>query len=135
MISENLPNTFKSLKKFRALFDYTEFRCQSPSIFKYQGTLYSAYKASTTFEVFVACIPNGGICFVSDVYEGSISDHENFIKSKYAELLESGDLVIGNCGFTVHDVIEARQAYLNIAFFLMEEAVIRARRNPDLKNC
>ena len=40
IISENLPKTFRSLKNIRALFDCTEFRCQSPSNFEHQGNLY-----------------------------------------------------------------------------------------------
>lgn len=53
-----------------------------------------------------------------NVYEGAISDREIFIKSKFVDLLEPGDLVIGDRGFTVHDNVEAKQAHLNIPPFL-----------------
>lgn len=35
IISENLPKMFHSLKNIRALFDCTEFHCQSPSNFEH----------------------------------------------------------------------------------------------------
>lgn len=118
VISENLPKIFKSAKNIRALFDCSEFFCQSPQNFEHQGNLYSAYKAHTTFKVFVACTPNGSICFVSDVFEGSIFDREIFIQSQFADFLEPGDLVIGDRGFTVHDIVQAKKAHLNIPPFL-----------------
>lgn len=133
IISENLPKTFKSMKNIRALFDCTEFRCQSPSNFEHQGNLYSAYKAHTTFKVFVACTPNDSICFVSDVYEGSISDREIFIRSQFVEALEPGDLVIGDRGFTVHDIVEQKRAHLNIPPFLNGRSCLSQQEECETK--
>lgn len=117
-IAETLPKTFKSLKNIRVIVDCTEFQCQSPSNFEHQGNLYSSYKARTTYKALIGCTPNGGVCFVSDVYEGSISDREIFIKSNISDYLEPGDLVLADRGFTVHDIVESKQAYLNIPPFL-----------------
>lgn len=117
-IAETLPKIFRSIKNIRVIVDCAEFFCQSPSNFEHQGNLYSSYKAHTTFKVLIGCTPNGCISFVSDVFEGSISDPEIFKRSRIAELLQPGDVVLADRGFTVHDVVEAKQAHLNIPPFL-----------------
>ena len=66
----------------------------------------------------VDCTPNGCVSFVSDAYEGSISDPEIFKRSKIVNLLQPGDVVLADRGFTVHDLVEAKQAHLNIPPFL-----------------
>ncbi|XP_015179538.1 PREDICTED: uncharacterized protein LOC107068050 [Polistes dominula] len=117
-LSETLPKTLKFFKNITVIIDYTEFQCQSPSNFEHQGNLYSSYKARTTYKALIGCTPNGGVCFVSDLFEGSISDHEIFIKSNICDFLEPGDLVLADREFTVHDIVELKQAYLNIPPFL-----------------
>ncbi|XP_046484915.1 uncharacterized protein [Neodiprion pinetum] len=117
-IAETLPKIFRSIKNIRVIVDCAEFFCQSPTNFEHQGNLYSSYKAHTTFKVLIGCTPNGCISFVSDVFEGSISDPEIFKRSKIADLLQPGDVVLADRGFTVHDIVEAKQAHLNIPPFL-----------------
>ncbi|XP_044740315.1 uncharacterized protein LOC123301570 isoform X2 [Chrysoperla carnea] len=117
-IAETLPKIFRSIKNIRVIVDCVEFFCQSPSNFEHQGNLYSSYKAHTTFKVLIGCTPNGCLSFVSDAFEGSISDPEIFKRSKIADLLQPGDVVLADRGFTVHDVVEAKQAHLNIPPFL-----------------
>ncbi|XP_074105654.1 uncharacterized protein LOC141531636 [Cotesia typhae] len=132
-IAETLPKTFKSLKNIRVIVDCTEFQCQSPSNFEHQGNLYSSYKARTTYKALIGCTPNGGVCFVSDVYEGSISDREIFIKSNIADHLEPGDLVLADRGFTVHDIVESKQAYLNIPPFLNGRQRLSSQEEMETK--
>lgn len=117
-IAETLPKIFRSIKNIRVIVDCAEFFCQSPSNFEHQGNLYSSYKAHTTFKVLIGCTPNGCVSFVSDAFEGSISDPEIFKRSKIADLLQPGDVVLADRGFTVHDVVEAKRAHLNIPPFL-----------------
>ena len=117
-ISEHLPAIFKHYMNLRVIIDCTEFFCQSPKNFEHQGNLYSHYKAHTTFNVLIGITPNGAICFVSDVFEGAISDPEIFIKSGLLELLLPGDLVVADRGFTVHDELQSIGATLNIPPFL-----------------
>ncbi|XP_074106840.1 uncharacterized protein LOC141532408 [Cotesia typhae] len=118
---------------FPVIVDCTEFQCQSPSNFEHQGNLYSSYKARTTYKALIGCTPNGGVCFVSDVYEGSISDREIFIKSNIADHLEPGDLVLADRGFTVHDIVESKQAYLNIPPFLNGRQRLSSQEEMETK--
>ena len=43
--------------------------------YKAQGNIYSTYKSRPTAKVLVGVNPHGGAVFVSDAYEGSISDY------------------------------------------------------------
>lgn len=133
-IAETLPKIFRSLKNIRVIVDCAEFFCQSPSNFEHQGNLYSSYKAHTTFKVLIGCTPNGCISFVSDAFEGSISDREIFKRSKIADLLQPGDVVLADRGFTVHDLVEAKKAYLNIPPFLNGRDRLTAQEEILTKN-
>lgn len=133
VIAQTLPKVFKDLKNIRALLDCTEFFCQSPSNFEHQGNLYSSYKAHTTFKVLIACAPQGSISFVSDAYEGSISDREIVIQSKFVDLLDPGDLIIADRGFTIHDIVESKQAFLNIPPFLNGRDRLTAQEEIETK--
>ena len=61
-------------KNIRCIIDCTEVHVQSPGNFEAQGNQYYSYKGHTTYTFLVAIAPNGAILFVSDAYEGSISD-------------------------------------------------------------
>ena len=73
---QHLPKCFKKYKNIRCIIDCTEVHVQSPGNFEAQGNQYSSYKGHTTYKFLVAIAPNGAILFVSDAYEGSISDKE-----------------------------------------------------------
>lgn len=133
IIEKTLPKTFDNMKNIRVLLDCTEFFCESPSNFEHQGNLYSSYKAHTTYKVLVGCTPNGCICFVSDAYEGSISDREIVVKSKFVDCLDPGDLVLADRGFTIHDLVEAKKAHLNIPPFLSGRSNLTAQEEMQTK--
>ena len=42
--------------------------------FARQGNTFSSYKHTNTFKCLIAVTPNGGACFVSDLFEGDIDD-------------------------------------------------------------
>jgi len=56
--------------------------------------------------------------FVSDVYEGSISDRQIVKQSNFIEKLTIGDVVLGDRGFTIHDICATKGATLVIPPFL-----------------
>jgi len=64
-----------------AKVDCTEFRVQTSCNFARQGNTFSAYKHANAFKCPIAVTPNGGACFVSDLFEGDISDVEIFEES------------------------------------------------------
>ena len=66
----------------------------------------------------IAVAPNGAATFVSDLYEGSISDKDIFARCGILDYINPGDLIIADRGFTVQDLLNQRQADLNIPAFL-----------------
>jgi hypothetical protein len=118
LIREHLPATFRSFKNVRVIIDCFEIFVQSSSDFAEQGNMYSSYKNHTTLKCLVGIAPTGAITFLSDVYEGSKSDRDIVISSKFAEILEPGDLVIADRGFLIKDILQKNKVELNIPPFL-----------------
>lgn len=64
------------------------------------------------------CNPQGGGCFVSDLFEGDINDVQIFKESGLVKHLKPFDLVLADCGFTVRELLNPLQVELNIPSFL-----------------
>ena len=117
-VKRNLPKCFKKFKNIRTIIDCTEIFVQQAGDFGRQGNLYSSYKGRSTLKVLVGIAPNGGIMYVSDVFEGSISDREIVKQSGFLDKLDKGDLVMADRGFTIQDLLLKKQVELNIPPFL-----------------
>ena len=75
---DTLPNLFRTFKNIRASVDCTKFKCEMPRNYSQQRNLYSSYKSDCTMKCPIAVNPNGAACFISDLFEGSISDVDIF---------------------------------------------------------
>ena len=73
-----LPNVFRPFKNTCASIDCTKFKSEMPRNYSQQDNLYSSYKNNCTMKCLIAANPNGAACFVSDLFEGSISDVDIF---------------------------------------------------------
>lgn len=62
----------------------------------------------------IAITPSGAVSFISDLFGGSISDKDLTASSGLLDLLESGDSVMADKGFTIADLLESRGVTLNI---------------------
>lgn len=65
----------------------------------------------------VGISPAGVISFVSDDWGGKISDRQIVIDSGLLELLEPGDNVMADKGFTIRDLLRDKGCTLNIPPF------------------
>ena len=115
---ENLPKVFRPFRNIRCVIDCTEFSCESPLNYAHQGNLYSSYKHHTTLKALIAVAPNGAACFISDMYEGSIDDVEITKKSGFLDYIQPGDLILGDRGFTIQELLHRKQAQIKIPAFL-----------------
>lgn len=114
----NLPRGFKTFKNILYTIDCTEFFVQMPRDFGRQGNLYSSYKNRHTYKCLIGVAPNGAVVYVSDLFEGSIGDRPIVEESGFLNYINPGDLVLADRGFTIDDLLRARQAVLNIPPFL-----------------
>ena len=76
---------------------------------------WSSYK--NTFKGLVGITPAGNISFVSKLYCGSILNRLLTIESGVVDLLEPGDAVMTDKGFTIQDVLAEKNIVLNIPPF------------------
>ena len=110
-----MPQIFKEFyPSTRCIIDATEIFIQSPSDPQAQQLTFSSYKNHNTFKALVCITPSGAISFVSKLYGGSISDRELTVKSGVLDLLEAGDSVMVDKGFTIADLVEVKGVTLNI---------------------
>ncbi|KAK2178057.1 hypothetical protein NP493_564g03052 [Ridgeia piscesae] len=55
--------------------------------------------------------------FVSDAFEGSMSDNDIVKKSGFLDKLDAGDLMLADRRFTIRDMLYAKKVDLNIQPF------------------
>lgn len=115
-----LPKSFRNplLRNVRVVIDCTEFYIESSGDFKQQGNLYSSYKSRPTAKVLIGVSPCGAAMFVSDVFEGAISEREIVKQSGFVDHLKEGDIVLADRGFTIEDLLVEKGAKLVIPPFL-----------------
>ena len=120
-VKATLPSVFK--EKFAttyAIIDGSEIFIETPSDLFMQSSTWSQYKQHNTVKFLVACTPNGGICYISPVYVGSISDVELTRRSGFLTKLEDkpGISIMADRGFTIKDMLKDLGIDLNIPPFL-----------------
>ena len=62
--------------------------------------------------------PNGAACFVSDLFEGRLSDVRIFEQCGILEHINQGDVLLVDKGFTVQDLLLPKMATIQIPDFL-----------------
>ena len=77
-----------------------------------------------------AIAPNGAILFVSDAYEGSISDKEIVCVSDFLEFLNPGDVVMADRGFLIKELLNERHVKLIIPPFWDQDIDLLHKRKP-----
>ena len=78
---------------------------------------FSNYKHHNTLKFLIGITPSGVISFVSDAWGGRVSDRRLVIESGLLDLLEPGDNVMADKGFTIGDLLTERKCSLNIPPF------------------
>ena len=121
-IRKTMPTSFKdSFSNVRVIIDCTEMKVQTPSSLVLHSEFYSSYKSATTFKGLVGITPSGAVSFISKLHTGSISDREIVKRCGILNLLEDGDGVMADKGFTIEDLLTPLNCSLNIPPFLSEK--------------
>lgn len=113
-----MPPCFRGFKNVRCVIDCTELFAETARDFLRQGNMFSMYKHHPTFKCLIAVAPNGAAVFVSDLFEGSISDRAIFEQCNLLDHILPGDLIVADRGFKVRDLLLEKGASLNIPPFL-----------------
>lgn len=108
-IRKHLPQSFKNYPATRVI--------QKPTSPAAQRATWSEYKGHNTMKTLVGITPSGFLSFVSKLWSGSTSDRKLTQKSGILELIEEGDHVMADRGFTIRDLLTKRKAYLNMPPF------------------
>jgi hypothetical protein len=118
---DTMPECFKqTYPTTKTILDCTELFCQRPSSLAIQSSLFSFYKHHVTYKGLIGCSPSGAVNFVSELFDGSISDVEIVKRSGILqkELWEKGDSVMADRGFTIESLLSPMGVSLNIPSFL-----------------
>ena len=118
-IRKHMPACFKPLyKDVRVIVDCTEIRSERPSDFDVQCATYSSYKGCNTHKALVGISPSGVPTFISQLYEGSISDNDITNKTKLRDLFQPGDAMMADRGWTCANWLARRGVRLVSPHFL-----------------
>lgn len=105
----NLPRHFSETGLVRTVLDATEIFCEKPSSLTAQSLTWSDYKSHNTMKLVIGVAPNGFVNFVSKLWGGRASDRLIVHKDGdgFIPLLEPGDIVMADKGFTISDLLPA----------------------------
>lgn len=124
-VRKTMPPCFKSLyKDVRVVIDCTEIKLEKPSDLEAQAASYSKYKGCNTLKALVGISPSGVTTFVSELYEGNISDNEITMRSGLFDLLEKGDAVMSDRGWTCRETAAKRGIRLITPAFLQSDGTL-----------
>lgn len=94
------------------IIDATELKIQVPSALQKHSETCSTYKSPTTMKCFLGVDAKGGIMFISQLYEGAISDKQIVERSGFLEILrqkvisgeiKKGDSIMADKGFDIQN--------------------------------
>ncbi|KAK3929612.1 25-hydroxyvitamin D-1 alpha hydroxylase, mitochondrial [Frankliniella fusca] len=111
------PPCFQHFPNLRVVIDCTEFRIQRPKNLQQQRNSYSDYKGASTIKFLIGISCMGGLSYISEGYEGGISDRSLIEKSGFLDLLDSGDAIMADKGFDIEDKCDERGLELLIPSF------------------
>ena len=108
-VDQYMPESFKkAYPSTRCIIDCTELFCQKPSSLSAQSALCFHYKSHVTYKGLVGISPSGSITFISQLFDGSISDKEILSRSGFLDpsLWNPQDSVMADRGFTIKNELK-----------------------------
>ncbi len=132
-VKSRLPKAFQAnFGNVRVIIDCSEVKCERPSSLRQRVLTYSQYKSGHTVKFLVGIAPSGEITYISSAYGGRATDTEITANSGLIELLEEGDVVLGDKGFpTIEREVENIGAFLVMPPFRSGNRQMTAKQNKD----
>ena len=139
-IKATMPKVFlPHFSDLTCIIDCTESVLQKAKNLDSRSESYSHYYASNTVKYLVAIAPSGMLMFISEAFGGKCSDRYITQNSGFLDFLRPGDVVMGDRGFTIRDLVEERRVRLVIPAFtrkrsqLTNEQVTQMRRIANVR--
>lgn len=115
---QNMPPVFKQLyPNCRCIIDCSEIFIETPKNFDARSKTYSNYKKHNTIKFLIGITPVGTISFLSQCWGGRVSDKNLTQESDFFNLVEAGDTVLADRGFTIADDLAVHGVKLEIPAF------------------
>ena len=132
-VNARMPKAFKaSFKNVRAIIDCSEIECEKSCKLRQRVLTYSQYKGHHTVKFLVAVAPSGEITFISPAFGGRSTDTEITVNSGFLELLEEGDVILGDNRFpSIEQCINEAGAFLVMPPFKSGEKQFTEKQNHD----
>lgn len=140
VIEAHKPECFRNkYNGTTVIIDAAELYIETPTNPEAQQLTFSTYKNGNTLKALVGITPSGSVCFVSNLYGGSISDKEITVKSKLMDKLQYGDEVMADRGFNIQELLASKGVkvnvppYMNEAGQFTEQEMLNTRRIASLR--
>ena len=111
MLPTQLAAKYPSL---RCTLDCTEVFIERPRHMELQSLTWSDYKKHNTAKYLIGIAPNGMISFLSVGWGGRTSDKRIVNESGFLDLVDPGDVILADRGFTINSELLMRHAKLEI---------------------
>ncbi|XP_043213736.1 uncharacterized protein LOC122377593 [Amphibalanus amphitrite] len=104
-VMSNLPLCFRhpKLRNVRVVLDCFEVFTDRPKNLSCRAKTYSNYKHHNTYKVLLGISPAGAITFISESWGGRASDKHISLCSELLDLMEQGDTILADRGFTIKE--------------------------------
>ena len=133
IVKARMPKVFKAhFENVRAIIDCSEIECEKSGNLRERVLTYSQYKSRHTVKFLIAVAPSGEITFISKAYGGRATDTEITANSGFIDLLESGDVILGDKGFpTIEEDLNNAGALLVMPPFKRGDKQLTERENRE----
>ena len=134
-LRKNLPKSFlKNYRRCVCIIDCTEIFIERPLGLNARAQTWSNYKNHSTIKYLVAFSPTGAITFLSHGWGGRVSNKEITIKSGFPSLIEHGDQILTDRGFTAGEEVASVGGILEITSFTKGKQQLSAKQTCDWKD-
>lgn len=115
IVLNSLPTSFKAKNcKARIIIDCSEIFIETSRNLQTQALTWSDYKKHNTAKFLVGITPQGHIAFLSDAWGGRTSDKHIVNESGFLDILDFGDEVMADRGFTIKEELLLKNCTLTI---------------------